>query len=156
MFSDYGEASQERDRALVFKLCAAAETTREALLDWMQEEIRMLRPNLQVISDNGPDLWQPKARQHLERIEDIDYRQIPELKNTHKDRVALIRKWRGVDPVHTCTSLEEAIHRIEVVARTVYELRNATDELLRPAPDPDDGDFPSDSDLEGSDDNNEY
>lgn len=126
----------ERDKNLVVRICATVQNVRDALYEWIEQEIKDQRYSVQIVRAINTGPIQTRAKEYEEAIDEIDRGQV-EANKAQKSRVNEVVEGLGADPFNPFDEilyLEESTFRLERLARMMMQNRHRLDDLSNPDP----------------------
>jgi len=127
---DPEELRTERDRHLAYSLSQHASFLAMGLRDWLQEELRELRPVLEALVPLLSGVVAGRLTIALERLDDIDRRELTEAYTAVKQRCDEIRDGDYEDPLDARLAADEVLWRLEKLVRELMRLRRFADQFV--------------------------
>jgi len=125
------EKRAERDKNLVVRICGTVQNVREALYEWIEQELKAQRYKVQMRQALYTGSIQERAIEYEMMINELELDRIPEAVERQKTRVKEVvdALGAGSDPFDEILYLEESTYRLERLARMVMQNRFHLDEL---------------------------
>jgi hypothetical protein len=127
--TEWDDANEERDVALVRRLCQAADTMRSALREWIQEELKDLCARAQIVETASSGTMKRSAARYVQELKEMDIHDLPEITKALQVRIDEMHEKRYDHPFDAQMYLEEAVYRLERLARVVFQVRRSLNAL---------------------------
>lgn len=118
-----------RDMKLARALCAATDTARGVIYEWMQQELNELAVTLDTIESTSSGPIKATAKEQLERVRRIDRIDLNEYSEYCEKRVDEIESGIFTDPFDAYLYLQEGMYQLEKTARILLIFRRQAERL---------------------------
>jgi hypothetical protein len=124
---NYPEHAADRDAALMRRLTQAADNLRMYLRNWITEEVKETRIELQIAEETASGVLKTSIQEKLRRLDEIERTLIWELDELVEGNIADVRAGDFTSPPEARIYMEEGVRGMEAL---VLELRLARAFLL--------------------------
>lgn len=120
---DFPERADERDDALMRRLRQAIDDLRMYLRDWLQEEVKEARIELQVQEAIAQGMIRTEISAKLQRLDEIDHRILRELDRLVNEKIGDVEEGAYESPPEARLYMEEGIRAMESVLMELLIVR---------------------------------
>lgn len=121
--TSFEDRCEERDGHLVRRIRQNADDMRMYLREWIQQELKDARIQLQLLETVNAGPVADAIRERIERVNDVDYRELREIDERLEDRLRDVDATSYPDPTEARVYLEEGVNSFERLVRELLQIR---------------------------------